>query len=229
MANFFKSKGIFYEPLAVASDLVANNTYLSGGCDTFPVSIETADATVSAMSYPNEHMILPERIGASNTAARPDAKPTTQPAGTTPTQPAVQQPVQPAAQPPVQPVDLARPLQAELKRIGCLTGQVDGIWGNGSRAALGRFAQLSGLNLGTEPSQRALTEARNRQAGYCPGVTTKKKRQTQQETPEARCERIMGVCEADAQDICHQDRTQCDDAFFEENLSGCLDHYGCNW
>ncbi|MCB1474210.1 MAG: hypothetical protein H6884_06330 [Rhodobiaceae bacterium] len=58
-------------------------------------------------------------------------------------------------------------LQTELKRIGCLYGSVDGVWGNGSRAALGRFAQLTGLALGTEPSQNALNAAMQTATGSC--------------------------------------------------------------
>ena len=58
-------------------------------------------------------------------------------------------------------------LQAELSRMGCLRGRVDGVWGNGSRRALYWFSQIAKLNLGSEPSQRALDEARDTEANYC--------------------------------------------------------------
>ena len=148
LAAYFRTNGMSYGTVAVSSEHAAINGYLDERCDAFLVSDATADATVSDMDDSNNHMILPEIIGRSSTVTPGTVTPTV----TVPTQPA----------------DLTYPLQAQLKRIGCLTGQVDGIWGNGSRAALGRFAQRSGLNLGTEPSQRALTEAQNRQAGYCP-------------------------------------------------------------
>ncbi len=62
---------------------------------------------------------------------------------------------------------LARQLQGELKRLGCLNGSVDGIWGNGSRSALRRFARQAGLRLSSEPTRKALREAQNTDRGYC--------------------------------------------------------------
>ncbi len=82
-----------------------------------------------------------------------------------------QSPVYP--QQPVYPrptVSLAYPLQSELKRLGCLPGRVDGIWGRGSRAALRRFANQARLRLGSEPSQNALDVARRSPTGFCPPV-----------------------------------------------------------
>ncbi len=76
-------------------------------------------------------------------------------------------------QPPVYPrptVSLAYPLQSELKRLGCLPGRVDGIWGRGSRAALLRFSRQARLRLGSEPSQNALNVARRTPSGYCPPI-----------------------------------------------------------
>ncbi|MEM8878171.1 MAG: peptidoglycan-binding domain-containing protein [Pseudomonadota bacterium] len=69
---------------------------------------------------------------------------------------------------PVPPVrDLATELQAELKRLGCLRGRVDGIWGRGSRSALRQFGNLTGQNLGSQPSQGAINSAQQYGAGYC--------------------------------------------------------------
>jgi len=50
-----------------------------------------------------------------------------------------------AAPVPAPPVNLAYPLQTELKRLRCLRGAVDGVWGNGSRAALTNFLNRAGL------------------------------------------------------------------------------------
>ena len=77
---------------------------------------------------------------------------------------------QPAPPPPARGPSLAWELQSELKRVGCLRGRVDGIWGRGSRAALRRFNQASGLSLGTEPSQQAINAVRQTGAGYCAAV-----------------------------------------------------------
>ncbi len=81
-----------------------------------------------------------------------------------------QPPVYPPNVAPLPTVNLAYPLQSELKRLGCLPGRVDGVWGHGSRAALIRFSNLARLRLGSEPSQNALNVARRTPSGYCPPV-----------------------------------------------------------
>ena len=67
-------------------------------------------------------------------------------------------------------VNLALELQRELKRIGCYTGGLDGDWGRGSQSALRRFSNQAGLRLGTQPSQKALAEAKETARGYCQPV-----------------------------------------------------------
>ena len=88
-------------------------------------------------------------------------------------------------------VDLTRPLQAQLKRIGCLHGAVDGVWGPGSRAALAKFIRRAGLRLDSnEPSQEALNAASAKRSGFCPKpkrvVQPKKKKKTVTERPRRR-------------------------------------------
>lgn len=52
---------------------------------------------------------------------------------------------------------LARRLQAELKRVGCLYGSVDGVWGRGSDSALNRFVKTAGVDVvGVVPSEAAI-------------------------------------------------------------------------
>ena len=64
--------------------------------------------------------------------------------------------------------DLARPLQRQLKRLGCLIGKVDGVWGPGSRSALSKFSTRAKLKLNSlEPTQVALRAAENKRAGFC--------------------------------------------------------------
>jgi hypothetical protein len=89
-------------------------------------------------------------------------------AGSASPQPPVRQPPRRAAPT----IDIATELQRELKRIGCLTGRVDGIWGRGSRNALQRFSQQAGLRLGTQPTQLALSETRATDAGFCRPVAS---------------------------------------------------------
>lgn len=50
---------------------------------------------------------------------------------------------------------LGRALQTELKRFGCYTSSIDGIWGGGSRRAVGRYAAAlddPGTEVGQEPT-----------------------------------------------------------------------------
>lgn len=49
--------------------------------------------------------------------------------------------------------DLARQIQAELQSRGCYSGQLDGVWGGGSRAAVERFTQQASLRgLSVDPN-----------------------------------------------------------------------------
>jgi hypothetical protein len=52
---------------------------------------------------------------------------------------------------------LARALQAELKRVGCDPGNVDGVWDDKAKRALAEFARLSKVALANEaPTSEAL-------------------------------------------------------------------------
>jgi peptidoglycan hydrolase-like protein with peptidoglycan-binding domain len=79
-------------------------------------------------------------------------------------------PVVAAMQPPaVDQADLARALQRELKRVGCLSGEVDGVWGEQSRSALRNFARQAKLDVGEDsPSETALAAASGARAHLCP-------------------------------------------------------------
>jgi len=117
-------------------------------------------------AYFKTNGILPPR-----TAPVPTAPPYNPPAP--PYQPPYTPPQPPVYPPNVTPrptANLAFPLQSELKRLGCLPGRVDGVWGRGSRAALIRFSRQARLRLGSEPSQNALNVARRTPTGYCPPV-----------------------------------------------------------
>jgi hypothetical protein len=66
---------------------------------------------------------------------------------------------------------LPRTLQRELKRVGCLSGEPDGVWGEQSRAALKNFARHAKASLpGDEPSNAALDAALAKPSRVCPIV-----------------------------------------------------------
>ena len=67
--------------------------------------------------------------------------------------------------------DLPRTLQRELKRVGCLSGEADGVWGEQSRAALKSFVRHAKLGITSdEPSTAALDAVLARQSRVCPLV-----------------------------------------------------------
>jgi len=57
--------------------------------------------------------------------------------------------------PDVKGVDLAKAMQEQLNRLGCLSGGVDGIWGRGSKRALQLFSDKSGQNIQNVEPQRS--------------------------------------------------------------------------
>jgi len=78
---------------------------------------------------------------------------------------------QPATLPDVatNPHALARALQAELKRVGCNPGPVDGDWTAKSKEALGKFVRLSKIKVPTdEPSERSLQAVAGQKGRICP-------------------------------------------------------------
>jgi Caspase domain len=65
--------------------------------------------------------------------------------------------------------DLARMLQAELKRVGCYQDTVDGEWSGSSRRALDAFNQNAGTKLDTKKaSLEAVGAVRDTQPRICP-------------------------------------------------------------
>lgn len=69
---------------------------------------------------------------------------------------------------------LAISIQLELNRLGCEAGEPDGLWGRGSRSALGRYAEKIGAtDLGSEPTDDILVQLRGETGRLCtlpPGV-----------------------------------------------------------
>lgn len=85
----------------------------------------------------------------------------------TKTSPASLSPAPPAAEN----KELARALQRELKRVGCLDAEADGVWGDKSRTALKDFVRHANLSIaGEEPNVAVLDAASARRARVCPLV-----------------------------------------------------------
>lgn len=148
--GFFQTNGLNFLVVRDNNLDSAMSTYDKGACDVLVVEERIANATIDRLSRPSDHGILPERIDGSIGFSPPPVRRTAP-----------------------RPVNLAFPMQSELKRLGCLRGRVDGVWGSGSRSALTRFARQKGLRLGSEPSQAALAEARKTNTGYCRTVRTR--------------------------------------------------------
>ncbi|MGJ4926461.1 caspase family protein [Bradyrhizobium sp. HKCCYLS2038] len=68
-----------------------------------------------------------------------------------------------------QPADLAKSVQLELRRVGCLTEDADGDWGSASRRSLSQFNRFAGTKLETQTaSADALQAIKLKQARVCP-------------------------------------------------------------
>ena len=73
--------------------------------------------------------------------------------------------------------DLARALQAELRRVGCDPGGIDGNWGAKAKAALEQFARLASLSLPPtdQPTPAALDAVKGQKGRVCPLVCSEGK------------------------------------------------------
>ncbi len=110
--------------------------------------------------------------------AKRDAKPKAeQQASLTPaTEPAPATPAPPAP-PQMDPADIARLLQAHLKRVGCNSGNVDGNWNSDSKHALELFNKNAHTELNVQlASLDALDAVRTRTDRVCPLICAKGQR-----------------------------------------------------
>ncbi|HEU0219122.1 MAG TPA: caspase family protein [Stellaceae bacterium] len=81
----------------------------------------------------------------------------------------------PATPPPAAPipqadaVEIARSVQSELKRVGCYSGTIDGVWGPGTQAAIQQFNQRTGKHIDTATaSLESITAIKERADRVCP-------------------------------------------------------------
>ena len=76
-----------------------------------------------------------------------------------------------ALTPGTQPLDLNRSVQAELRRVGCLTGDADGNWNASSQRSLSQFNRYAGTRLDTKvASADALDALKQKSSRVCPLV-----------------------------------------------------------
>jgi uncharacterized caspase-like protein len=96
-------------------------------------------------------------------------------AALTPDQPG--QPALPASSPKIGQADIARLLQAHLKRVGCNSGKIDGDWDEGSRRSLELFNKNAKTKFDTKvASLEALDAVRNEADRVCPLICSKGER-----------------------------------------------------
>jgi len=69
------------------------------------------------------------------------------------------------------PTDIARSVQAELRRVGCLTSDADGAWNSASQRSLSQFNRYAGTKFDTKsPSPDALDALKQKSSRVCPMV-----------------------------------------------------------
>ena len=96
-------------------------------------------------------------------------------AALTPDQPG--QPALPASSPKIGQADIARLLQAHLKRVGCNSGKIDGDWDEGSQRSLELFNKNAKTKFDTKvASLEALDAVRNEADRVCPLICSRGER-----------------------------------------------------
>ncbi|MDX2204237.1 MAG: peptidoglycan-binding domain-containing protein [Hyphomicrobiaceae bacterium] len=75
----------------------------------------------------------------------------------------------PAPTVPSDPQDVTKSLQAELKRVGCFAGAIDGVWGGTTKVALADFVRRSKLDVPTDiPTSAAVQTVKSQLNRICP-------------------------------------------------------------
>ena len=62
LADFFQARGLRYEPVVMASEDEARETYAREGCDALTADVSALAAARTVLSNPQSHMVLPEVI-----------------------------------------------------------------------------------------------------------------------------------------------------------------------
>jgi hypothetical protein len=105
-----------------------------------------------------------------------------------------------AVAPAMDPSDIARLLQAHLKRVGCDPGSLDGTWDDGSSKSLQKFNQNAGTSFNVKvASLDALDAVRSKTARVCPLVCAKGQKAEDDKCIQISCDagfslNSQGVC-----------------------------------
>jgi uncharacterized caspase-like protein len=111
-------------------------------------------------------------------------------------------PAAPRPVPAIDPTDIARLLQAHLKRVGCDPGTADGNWNESSRRALDTFNKNAGTQLDVKlASLDALDAVRGKAARVCPLVCAKGQRIDGDRCVQITCETGFAL---GAEGTCHK-------------------------
>jgi len=62
LADYFRTNGISYEPVAIETNEEGKTNYLAGRCDVYTTDASGLAATRAAFEAPDDHMVLPEII-----------------------------------------------------------------------------------------------------------------------------------------------------------------------
>lgn len=157
LKRYFRANNLSIQTVPLRGLANSMDGYEAGRCDGLAVTSNDYDAVATGLRNAQTHSALPEDIncprcgqvgGTTNRPVRPNP---------------VRQNPQPTGP------SLATELQMELKRIGCLPGAVDGIWGRGSQAALARFINATGLTHlnRNRPTDDAVNAAMGEQGRVC--------------------------------------------------------------
>jgi hypothetical protein len=94
---------------------------------------------------------------------------------------------------------LVHALQTELKRVGCDPGEVDGVWGDKAKAALGEFGRLAKVTLLSDaPSAEVLQAVLGEKGRICPAVPKVIQKPTRRVADQPTVERSRQVQKGEA-------------------------------
>jgi hypothetical protein len=133
------------------------------------VAAEKAQQAVQQQAAAAEQKRIAAEKDASEKVGMDDGKPTSDRSHETRPEPKIAALPDPAAPAPSSPAELAKSVQIELRRVGCLTAAADGDWNKASRRSLELFNRNAGTRLDVKlASLDALDAIKSRPARVCP-------------------------------------------------------------
>jgi uncharacterized caspase-like protein len=133
------------------------------------VAAEKAQQAVQQQAAAAEQKRVAAEKDASEKVGMDDGKPTSDRSHETRQEPKIAALPDPAAPAPPSPAELAKSVQIELRRVGCLTAAADGDWNRASRRSLELFNRNAGTRLDVKlASLDALDAIKLKTARVCP-------------------------------------------------------------